>query len=196
GGGGSNGGEEFVVGWGRELKDFRAMCDTDPAQAVGPLDQSKRVPGGAYHLVSSEPVTVFQFNPLEYKGQGGPPGKSWAGCSACWPGCNSYTNDASLLLPSTALTGSYVVPAMSGISQSDIQAPGYIAVTGLFNGTSVNVRVGAAGALQAGGGLGATGAGGVLSFTLDRGEVVLLVGTPTTDLGGTLLKGDHPVQVM
>jgi len=193
---GPNAAEKFFLPWVADLKHFTALCDTDPTQQVGPLDQSKRVPGGAYHLVSSEPVTVFQFNPLEYKGQGGPPGKSWAGCSSCWPGCNSYTNDASLLLPSTALTGSYVVPAQSGIATSEINAPGYIAVTGLQNATSISVKVGARGAVQAGGGIASTSAGGITTFPIDRGEVVLLVGTPETDLGGTLLKADHPVQVM
>src|SRR5579871_5843616 len=34
------------------------------------------VTGAAYHLTSTVPVTVWQFNPLEYKaGSGGPPGK-------------------------------------------------------------------------------------------------------------------------
>ena len=61
----------------------------------------------AYHWFDTftKLFSPYQFNPLEYKGEGGPPGKSWAGCEQCWPGCNSYTNDASLLLPSTALTG-------------------------------------------------------------------------------------------
>ena len=39
-----------------------------------------RADGGAYHLVATRPVTVYQFNALEYKGQGGPGGKNWSSC--------------------------------------------------------------------------------------------------------------------
>ena len=66
------------------------------------------------------PVTVFQFNALEYQGKGGPPGKDWSSCPGNDPctdqaspnygaavGCYSFTNDSSLLFPSTALTGNY-----------------------------------------------------------------------------------------
>src|SRR5262249_37190469 len=130
------------------------------------------------------------------KGGGGPPGKSWAGCDQCWPGCNSYTNDASLLLPSTALTGSYVTTTQSGIDTTEIQAPGYIAITGLRGGTTVDVKVGPRGTIRAGGGVAGAGAGQVVTFPIDRGEVVLLLGTPDTDLGGTLVHADQPVQVM
>lgn len=61
----------------------------------------------AFHVVSDRPVVVYQFNPLEFQAKGGPPGKNW---SACIPQslsgiCYSYSNDASLLLPSTAMTG-------------------------------------------------------------------------------------------
>ena len=187
---------KFFLPWVDDLKHFTALCDTDPLQQPPPLQNSKRVPGGAYHLTSTVPVTVYQFNPLEYKGEGGPPGKSWAGCAECWPGCNSYTNDASLLLPSTALTGSYVVPAQSGIDTDEIRSPGYIAVTGLADGTTVDVKVSQGGLVRAGGGLAETGPGGVLTFPIDQGEVVLLLGSPATDLGGTLVRADQPVQVM
>jgi len=192
----ANGLTKFFLPWVDDLKHFTALCDTDPFQQPPPLDSSKRVPGGAYHLVSSEPVTVYQFNPLEYKGEGGPPGKSWAGCEQCWPGCNSYTNDASLLLPSTALTGSYVASAQSGIDTEEIRSPGYILITGLHDGTAVDVKVGASGRVVAGGGIGAAGPGEVIELLIDQGEVLLLLGSPDTDLGGTLVRGYRPVQVM
>jgi hypothetical protein len=187
---------KFFLPWVGELKHYTYMCDTDISQQPPPLDQSARVPSGAYHLTSTFPVTVYQFNPLQYKEGGGPPGKSWVGCAECWPGCNSYSNDASLLLPSTALSGSYVVPAMSGIDTPDIHSPAYIHVTGLHDGTNVNVKVGADGRVVAGGGLSETGPGQILSFPIARGEVVRLLGTPDTDLGGTMVQADKPVQVM
>jgi hypothetical protein len=42
---------------------------------ASPLANSVLERGGAYHLVSSVPVTVYQFNALEYQPKGGPPGK-------------------------------------------------------------------------------------------------------------------------
>jgi hypothetical protein len=185
----------FYLPWVGELKHWTALCDTDPSGQPGPF-ATKSVDGGAFHLVSSVPVTVYQFNPLEYRGAGGPPDKDWSGCEGCWPGCNSYTNDASLLLPSTALTASYVISSQSGIDVPDLHSPGYVTVTGLADGTEVSVRVGPNGRIVAGGGVAGGGPGAVFSFAIDRGDVVVLVGTPDTDLGGTLVRATQPVQVM
>jgi hypothetical protein len=186
----------FFLPWVEPLKHWNALCDTDPSGQPGPFDASKSVAGGAFHLVSSVPVTVYQFNPLEYKGVGGPPGKNWAGCDACWPGCNSYTNDASLLLPSTALTASYVVTAQAGIDTSELRSPGYVTVTGLHDATTVEVKVGPRGEIRPGPGVAGGGAGQIFGFTVNRGDVALLPGTPATDLGGTLVRASQPVQVM
>ncbi len=59
---------------------------------------------------------------------------------------------------------------------------GYVTVTGLHDGTNVDVRVGSKELVLAGGGISGTGAGGVVSFPISKGEVVRLVGTPETDL--------------
>jgi len=82
------------------------------------LDRSVLVRAGAFHLVSDKPVVVYQFSPLEFKAVGGESGKDW---SACKPEqgateCYSYSNDASLLLPSTAMTGAYRVMGDYGFS--------------------------------------------------------------------------------
>ena len=61
------------------------------------------VSDGAYHLVSDVPVTVTQFDALEYQRD------ETCQSMAQESGCFSYTNDASLLLPSHVLTGSYLV---------------------------------------------------------------------------------------
>jgi hypothetical protein len=84
--------------------------------------------GGAFHLVSTVPVSVYQFNALEYQPKGGPAGKAWGSCpgySQCTDttspnygttaGCYSFSNDASLLLPSTAMTGNYRVAGHKGV---------------------------------------------------------------------------------
>jgi len=184
---------KIFLPWVDELKHYTGLCDTDPSPG---FSASARLVAGAYHLTSSAPVIVYQFNPIEYAGQGGPDGKSWDACQACMFGCNSYSNDASLLLPSTALTGDYVVTAQSGMDTDEYRAPGYISLTGLQDGTQIAVRLSSTGRVVAGGGLGAAGPGELIELSIARGEVVQLLGTPETDLAGTLIQADKPVEVM
>jgi hypothetical protein len=86
------------------------------------LEESVLVRKGAYHLVADKPVVVYQFSPLEFKAAGGEPGKDWSACKPLPPAteCYSYTNDASLLLPSTAMTGAYRVMGDVGNSSHPI----------------------------------------------------------------------------
>lgn len=163
------------------------------------LQQSVRVKDGAYHLTSDLPVTVYQFSALEYKGQGGPPGKDWSSCPASkcpggLNGCLSYSNDASLLLPSTVFTGNYRIPGMKGWALGKV--PPYFTVTGTKDGTTVKVKVGSSGATATGGGVVAVNAGSTLEFPIGRGEVVQVVGTHSTDLSGSLVQASAPVQVI
>jgi hypothetical protein len=44
-----------------------------------------RLDAGAYHLVSSRPIAVYQFNPLQYASIGGAPGKDWTKCKSTPP---------------------------------------------------------------------------------------------------------------
>lgn len=187
--------EKYYLPWVPELKG----PDADQCGAATPLAQTVRSPGGAYHLTTSVPVTVYQFSALEYKGQGGPPGKSWAACPApngLCPGvnCFSYSNDASLLLPSSALTGNYRVTGQTGWAVANISP--YFAVTGTQDGTTVDVLTGLGGTITAGADIPSTGPGAVLSFNINRGEVVELVGTPTGDMSGTLVQANKAVQVI
>lgn len=191
---GANSLQKFYLPWIPELKG--------PAvNNCGYLDQvlsaSVRAPGGAYHLTSSVPVSVYQFNALEYKGEGGPPGKDWSTCpgNTC-PGmtCLSYSNDASLLLPSTVLTGNYRITGMRGWPLGAV--PPYFTLTGTQDGTQVTVKVAGTGQVAAGNGVAVTGSNGVLEFSIDRGEVVQVVGTPETDLSGSLVQASAPVQVI
>lgn len=161
---------------------------------------------GAYHLTSSRPVAVYQFNALEYAGKGGRPGKDWDSycnvntCGGLSPGCFSYTNDASLLLPTTALTGNYRIagsPAWRDTTnESTFTYPPYFAVTGTQNGTTVTVKTSPKGAIAGGGGVPATPGGGTATFSLDAGDVMLVVGAENADFSGTLVKADAPVQVI
>jgi hypothetical protein len=114
--------QTIYLPWVRKLKG-----DED----VG-LAKSIIVRKGAYHLVSDKPVVVYQFNPLEFKAAGGEPGKDWSKCKKAdqAPECYSYSNDASLLLPSTAMTGAYRVMGDYGFSHHP-----YNDVTGSFDTT-------------------------------------------------------------
>jgi hypothetical protein len=176
--------------------------DADECGSAASLSGTVRADGGAYHLISTRPVTVYQFNALEYKGQGGPPGKSWSSCPGdqfCFTnfgpiGCFSFSNDASLLLPSTAMTGNYRVTGVHGWSEANIG--GYFTVTGTKDGTSVTVNVAADGRVVAGGGIPGTSGGQSFTFSLDEGDVVEVLGTPETDLSGSLITATNPVQVL
>ena len=186
--------------WVPELKAISPDngCGTDAKLAT------VRAKNGAYHLTTSRPVTVYQFSAIEYAGKGGPKGKDWTAVCAknCLGllGCFSYTNDASLLLPTAALTGNYRVAGVPSWTfdsgGSSFTFPPYFAVTGTKNGTSVTVKLSSAGSITAGGGITATSGGGTTTFALDEGEVVMIIGTASADLSGSLIKASAPVQVI
>ena len=175
--------------------------------------------GGAYKLTSDLPVTVYQFNPLDYIIT---TGDCKLGYDAI-PGdgkCYSYSNDASLLLPEHALSKEYMViarPTM-GIKKSStmIFSPGFMAVTATKAGnTKVSVTFSAD--TQAGtGGVNSYIRGQTVSFTVPRWGVLQILskmpktcnlvktdklGTSycdlsgTTDLTGTIVKADKDVAV-
>lgn len=159
--------------------------------------------GGAYHLVSSRPVIVYQFNPLEFKAEGGPSGKDWSTCEnpplATANGCFSYSNDASLLLPVTAMTGTYRVVAMSGMYTTG----SYFVITGTADNTRVSVKLGpksdATGSEPDGSNYGEVpggAAGQTFSLSLDRGDVTVVRTKGGYDPSGTLISADEPIQVI
>ncbi|MFO0643284.1 MAG: IgGFc-binding protein [Polyangiaceae bacterium] len=157
---------------------------------------------GAFHLVSSVPVVVYQFNALEYRGQGGPPGKSWASCPNRLS-CFSRSNDASLLLPTTAWTTSYRVTGMPGWSTGAPLPDPHImgatlSVTAAFDDTDVTVHLAGKAHVLAGADTPAKGPGETVTFRLQKGDVAELV-TPKGeryDLSGSLVASSHPVEVI
>jgi hypothetical protein len=203
------------------------------------LSSSVLVRSGAYHLVSDKPVVVYQFNPLEFEATGGESGKDWSSCKKATgaAACYSYSNDASLLLPSTAMTGVYRVMGDYGFSQHPYNdatgafdtskplegiASAGLTITATNNNTTVTVMLGTkaavvasvtsaldggvseAGAPDAGDGgasaddVPAAPAGGLITLKLDAGDVAQLVAPAgkSYDFSGTIVRGDHPVQVI
>jgi hypothetical protein len=200
---------KIFLPWVQATKLAEVMCVLTlqgPTLGAPPLTQSVLARKSAYHLVSSVPVTVYQFNPLEYQGVGGPPGKDWSNCAnqMCVGQCYSFTNDASLLLPSTAMTGNYRVTAQHSLSGEGAT----ITVTATQDATTVTVKLSPTGQTLAGAGgtPAAIAAGGKATFTLDSGDVLELAAHRTSgglfpmpvdvDLGGSLVQADKPVQVI
>ena len=173
---------------------------------------TQTVDGGAYHLTSDIPITAWQFNPLEFSIE------KFAGCFTSFEqdACFSVSNDASILIPSTAMTGNYRIygyPALKGEAFGSM--PGGLAITATQNDTVVEVQFGLeceTGVNDAASQTGecTTGVDGVTkfasdieSFTLQAADVLHYIGArgpgstlAHADLSGSLVKADKPVQVI
>ena len=133
---------------------------------------------GGYRIRSTQPITVYQFSPLDYSSGG----------------AFSYSNDASLLLPTNAWAGEYVVASWQAwnAGQGGIM-PGLLAVTAGEDGTAVTITTRA----------NTTGGNGAPSFVagtpqmvmLNRGDVLQLM-TQNGDLTGSRVSATKPVQVI
>jgi hypothetical protein len=204
----------ITLPWVMELKgeEFTRTDATTGARKK----ESILVAGGAYHMISSVPVTTWQFSPLDYQ----QPAANCPGLPAGTVTCLSVSNDASLLLPSTAMTGTYRLAGRSarleggGIDYTSSQ--GGFAITATKPDTKVELQLSAdrkaepgAGAkigpavLAAGKGVMAAMPGETVTYTLQAGDVLELVGQwaafepePHGDLSGSLLNASQPVQVI
>jgi hypothetical protein len=188
--------ETFELPWVTALKGGDVACTIPPLP--GP---SRLATDGAYRLRSDRPVTVYQFSPLEYQLDPIPeacpvidPSKGMCVAHDALPmnaHCLSYSNDASLLLPATALTGSYT--ALAWPSQTEggrSTGSGFIAITATEDDTQVEVH--GAGKIEPGAGMSASGG----TVTLDRGDVLELVAAADSDISGTRVRADKAVQVI
>jgi hypothetical protein len=200
---------KMYLPWVPELKDVTSIAPGCPTNVKTATVHAKQ---GAYHVTSTRPIALYQFNALEYAGKGGPAGKTWSTCQTdtCFGQmagkCFSYTNDASLLLPSTAWSGAYRVagaPAWHRPPDLDEEGngftyPPYVAITASQDQTKVEVQLSGTAAIAGGSGLASIPAGGKANFTINRGDVVLLVGQgkDKVDLSGSLILSSAPVQVL
>jgi hypothetical protein len=193
--------KEFFLPWISSLKGPDANGDG----VATPMTASVIAHGGAYHLVSTVPVSVYQFNALEYKPAGGPPNKNWNSCpndSTAGIQCFSYSNDASLLLPSTAMTGHYRVMGQTGWSNlgQAIMGPSFT-ITAINDGTVVTVKTSATSQVLAGAGIPAQNGAGTFTLSLNSGDVAEIVGKTGSqdDFSGSLVStqdDQHPIQVI
>jgi len=172
----------------------------------------------AFHLHSTIPVTVSQFNPLTYVVN-----------SVCLDSkggdratCYSYTNDASLLLPSHVFEREYMVMTyrpmiqlISGINYGDMMKAFISIVASSPGTTSVTVKTTANGIVIAGTGIQGIPANGQQTYSLNQYEVLQLESDYNiydqstcyndsasgrtfclgTDLTGSTIEADQPVAV-
>ena len=131
---------------------------------------SRQVKQGAYRLRATQPVTVYQFNPLNA----------------------DQSNDASLLLPVNTWTSTYMVAAWP--HWTDYNTPGFYTVTASRDNTTVHMKAPPGGTVvQKGGGVDANGDGVAL---LNTGDVLAVYTGVNGDVTGSLITTDKPVQVI
>ncbi len=170
--------------------------DFDVNTVVGDPGPSRIVAKGAYHLSTDFPVSVYQFSALEYEIDAGAPcpGYGDAGAGAH---CYSYSNDASLLLPTNVVTGDYGIVAWPSFGGT----PGFLAVTATQDGT--NVTVYPAGQVQ---GVPDAGPpvmvrGDSYTYSLNQGDVLEMFSalgdvhkaSYASDLSGSIVQADKPI---
>ncbi|MEI8254506.1 MAG: IgGFc-binding protein, partial [Deltaproteobacteria bacterium] len=167
---------------------------------VAELAQLRRRPGtsvlrhgGAYHVRTTLPVTAYQFNPLRFRDD-----TTRCGAAMDQP-CFSYSNDASLLLPTSVLGQRYTALTFPGMTYRigatmPFDAGGTIAVVGTTNGTQVTVHT--TGSIVAGPEVASVSTGGTQTYQLAAGDVLqLLGGGEGNDFTGTTIETTQPVGV-
>ncbi len=152
--------------------------------AIATAGPTVNVPDGAYRLRSDQPITVYQYQPLQYK-----VGNAF-----------SYINDAGLLLPVNTWGLDYTVVSRNHWPFGGQNLPGFYAVVASKDNTKVTLTPSATGKIVfAGAGVAADGTGVVM---LNEGDVLEVFtksggGSPdVSDLTGTRVESDKPVQVI
>ncbi len=154
----------------------------DPREVDGSTERDNGpgtfVSPNAYRITTNFPIVAYQFNPI----------------------VQQFSNDASLLIPTTGLDSFYRVlgwPTANPIAvfpMPGLPDHSYVTIVGVTEGTDVTVTLG--GAIVGGGGIPATAAGGVVTYTLGPYDVLNLEsdGIPG-DMTGTTVQSTAPVVV-
>ena len=131
-----------------------------------------------YHIETSLPVTVHQFNPSNNVGV--------------------FSNDASLLLPSNAGGTEYILVGWpTGPFGTGEHALSYAAVVAVGNDGPTTVTVTPSTSIQGGTGLPTISPGVATDVTLEYGQILSLqtLGTENADLSGTVLSSTQDILV-
>jgi hypothetical protein len=184
--------QSIPLPWVPALKGPQFDVDT----AVGDPGPSRIVPKGAYHLSTDFPVSVYQFSALEYEIDAGAPCPGF-GDAGAGQHCYSYSNDASLLLPTNVATGDYGVVAWPSFGGT----PGFLSVTATQDGT--NVTVYPAGQVQGvpDAGPSVMVRGDSYTYSLNQGDVLEMFSALgdvnkaqyASDLSGSIIQADKPI---
>jgi hypothetical protein len=165
-----------------------AILNLDPREVDGSTDpRLNDGPGtylssNAYRIRSTAPIIAYQFNPLE--------------------NVNVYSNDASLLLPSSALDSRYDVlgwpqtlaVTSEGPTNGGIHLRAFLTIVGMEPQTTVSVRLTTA--TVPGGGIPAGNPGDTLRLTVGPFDVINLeTGSFNADFTGSRVTADKPVAV-
>jgi hypothetical protein len=154
-----------------------------PACQSAPPAVSALRRNGAYHVHTNGPVAAYQFNPLNFRS---PEGHA------------SFTNDASLLLPQGVLTRRYIVSTWPNWVVNRTTGPvtigGFVSVVAV-TGETTSVTVRPTTQVSAGSGVATIAPGAQMTFTLQAGDVLQLVGSGAGDLTGTTITSTLPVAV-
>jgi IgGFc binding protein len=191
--------QAITLPWVPELKG----PTFDQNTVVGDPGPSRIVTTGAYHLFTTAPVSVYQFSALEYEIDAGTLGPDGGTCPGEGDGgagahCFSYSNDASLLLPTNVAGTDYGILAWPSFAAT----PGFMAVVATHANTHVTVF--ASNRVQ---GVPGTGPdfllrGDSYTYTLPNEGDVLEMFSDTGDLydpvygqdiSGTIVEADNPI---
>lgn len=131
----------------------------------------------SFRVVTTSPVTVHQFNPLNGEGV--------------------YSNDASLLLPSQVVSGHYIVMSWPHRQDEIATLRGFATIIATYGG-GTDVSVTPSANVAAGAGIPAIKAGRTRTFQLARGQVLNLEteGDDSGDLTGTLIQANRSISVI